>query len=106
LAGLTGQIERIKTGGAIGTPPQTIEVGKYIQIRVTDNSSLGTADTVNFDPPMAASSPPPCPTKAETLLINQGNYVVHDQPVTDLADMLGLDQFIAQIESAANDPYG
>jgi hypothetical protein len=107
LAGLTGQIDTVKTGGAIGVPPQTIEAGKYIQIRVTDNGSPGTADTVNFDPPLPASDPPPsCPTNPETLLISQGNYVVHDQPVTDLADMLGLDQFIAQIESAANDPYG
>jgi len=43
---------------------------------------------------------------ADGLAISQGNYVVHDQPVTDPLQLDLLNQFLAQIESAANDPYG
>jgi hypothetical protein len=36
---------------------------------------------------------------------DHGNYVVHDQPVTDPLQIDVLNQFLAQIESAANNPY-
>jgi hypothetical protein len=110
-AGLLGEIDVIKTPGSIGVPPNThpVVLGYLIPIRITDNGSPGTADLVNFDPPAPPPTVPPAPGSCGgtgDLPISQGNYVVHNQPVTDPVALLGLDQFIAQIESAANDPYG
>jgi hypothetical protein len=97
-ASLVGAVEMIKTGGS------GLMVGDFVRIRITDNGSPGTADLVNFD--FFASTAQPNCSGVGDLPISQGNYVVHNQPVTDPVALLGLDQFIAQIESAANDPYG
>lgn len=97
LAGLIGHIERVKVAG----PASGFVLGNYLKIRITDAGSPGTTDLVNFDPGTPANPGPPCPGAGD-LVMSQGNYVVHDQPVLDL---LGLDQLIAQFEAAANDPY-
>jgi hypothetical protein len=101
-AGLIGQIKDIK---AAGNPALNVNLNYFIYIRVNDNGSPGTADTVNFDP-ATMSNPGACPPRLETLLISQGNYVVHDQPITDPLQLDLLNQFLSQIEAAANDPYG
>jgi hypothetical protein len=104
-AGLVGQIEDIKAAG--NNPALNVQLNYFIYISVNDNGSPGTADTVNFDP-ATQSNPGACPPRFNTpdLVINQGNYVVHDQPVTDPIQLDLLNQFLAQIEAAANDPYG
>jgi hypothetical protein len=79
-------------------------LGNYLTIRLTDNGSPGALDMVNFDPG-TPNQPTGCSGVGD-LTISQGNYVVHDQPVTDPLQLDLLNQFLAQIESAANDPYG
>lgn len=103
-AGLVGQIEDVKTAGK---PTLNVAVGNYIYISINDNGSPGTADTVNFDPAVPSNSGF-CPPRFNTpdLVIGQGNYVVHDQPLTDPLQLDLLNQFLTQIEAAANDPYG
>jgi len=105
-AGLTGHIEKVKTAN----PGLGFVSGNYLNIEVADNgpppgTGAPAPDLVNFHPGQPGQ-PSSCPVDSPDLPLSQGNYVVHDKPVTDLAGMLGLDQFIAQIESAANDPYG
>ena len=95
-AGLTGHIEKAKTA----SPTQGFVPGNFVNLRLTDNGSPGTLDLVNFDE--GTPTQPTCFPGGD-LPISQGNYIVHDEPVLDL---LGLDQLLAQFESAANDPYG
>jgi hypothetical protein len=101
-AGMIGRIDDVN----VDNPALNFEPGYYVNIRVNDHGSPGTADTVNFDPgtPSQPASCPPNPF--ETLVISQGNYVVHDQAVTDPLQLNLLNQFLSQIEAAANDPYG
>jgi hypothetical protein len=107
-AGLIGEIEVVN---AAGNPVLNVQTGNFIYISINDNGSPGTAlptpDTANFDPATTSNSGS-CPPRFNTpdLAISQGNYVVHDQPVTDPLQLDLLNQFLTQIESAANDPYG
>ena|SRR5580765_2483232 len=99
-AGLVGHIERVK----VARPLSGFVLGNYLRIRITDMGSPGTADLANFDAGTTTNpsgNPGDCPGVGD-LILSQGNYVVHDQPVLDL---LGLDPLIAQFEAAANDPY-
>ena len=99
-AGLTGHIERVNTAN----PALGFVFGNYLTIRLTDNGSPGVLDMVNFDPGTAVQ-PPGCAGVGD-LPISQGNYVVHDRPLIDPLELDLLNQFLAQVESAANDPYG
>jgi hypothetical protein len=99
-AAMTGHIEMVKTAN----PVLGFVLGYYLTIRLTDNGSPGTLDMVNFDPG-TPNQPTGCAGVGD-LMISQGNYVVHDRPVTDPLQLDLLNQFLAQIESAANDPYG
>jgi hypothetical protein len=103
-AGMVGEIEQIK---AAGNPILKVKLNYFIYISVNDNGSPGTLDTVNFDP-ATQDNPGSCTHRANTpdLVIDQGNYVVHDQPITDPLQLDLLNQFLSQIEAAANDPYG
>jgi hypothetical protein len=97
-AWLVGQIETVRA------PRASFVVGNYVNMRLIDNGSPGTLDGANFDP--GTPTPDTCPSGNGYVPISQGNYVVHDQPVTD---PLGLQELLAQIalfESAAGDPYG
>jgi hypothetical protein len=76
-------------------------LGHYLRIRITDMGSPGTTDLVNFDPG-TPTNPGACPGVGD-LVISEGNYVVHDEPVLDLS---ALDQLLAQFEAEAGDPYG
>jgi hypothetical protein len=97
LAWLEGEIERVKTPRMTGN----FVVGNYVNIRLADNGSPGTLDLANFD--AGTDLPRGCtPEMVADLLITQGNYVVHDRPVS----LLGLDLLLAQFEAAADDPYG
>ena len=99
-AGLTGHIERVNTAN----PGLGFVLGNYLTIRLTDNGSPGALDMVNFDPG-TATQPPGCAGVGD-LMISQGNYVVHNRPLTDPLELDLLNQFLAQIELGANDPYG
>jgi hypothetical protein len=99
IAGLIGHIERVKV--PVANPMANFVVGNYLRIRITDMGSPGTADLVNFDP--GTSTNPGVCTGEGDLVISQGNYVVHDEPVLDLS---ALNLLLAQFEAEANDPYG
>jgi hypothetical protein len=99
VAALTGHIETVNTAN----PVLGFVLNNYLIIRLTDNGSPGALDMVNFDP--GTPDQLAC-AGAGDLMISQGNYVVHDRPVTDPLELDLLNQFLAQIESAANDPYG
>jgi hypothetical protein len=99
-AALTGHIEMVNTAN----PALGFVLNNYLTIRLTDNGSPGAADLVNFD--LGQPTQPSGCAGVGDLMISQGNYVVHDQPVTDPLQLDLLNQFLAQIESAANDPYG
>ena len=97
VAGLTGRIDRVKTGNPIAGFVE----GNFMRIRITDMGSPGTFDLVNFDPG-TTTQPAGCSGVGD-LAIAQGNYVVHDKPVLSAAS---LEQLLAQFEDAADDPYG
>jgi hypothetical protein len=99
-AALTGHIERVDTAN----PALGFVLGNYLIIRLTDNGSPGALDLLNFDPGTLAQ-PSGCAGVGD-LMISQGNYVVHGQPLTDPLELDLLNQFLAQIELDANDPYG
>jgi hypothetical protein len=97
---LYGKIEKVKTPRAGFDNPNS----PYVPIRLIDGGEPGTTfDVVNFDPGQAAAPNSQCTQNAGYVPISQGNYVVHDHP---LADLLGLNQLLAQFEQAADDPYG
>ena len=80
-----------------------------MNIQITDNGpppgSAPAPDLVNFSPGDANRAAISCAPGA-LFPISQGNYVVHDQPVTDPLGLNVLNQFLTQIEQQANDPYG
>jgi hypothetical protein len=98
-AALIGRIDQVMVPST--NPMQGFTMNNFVQIRITDNGSPGTADLVNFDPG-TPGNPGTCGGVGD-IPISQGNYVVHDQPVVDLS---ALDLLLAQFEAAANDPYG
>jgi hypothetical protein len=93
IAGLVGQIERVKV--TVANPDTHFVVGNYMTIPIMDNGSPGAADLVNFDP--GSPDPTPCSGVGD-LTISQGNYVVHDKPVLDLS---ALKLLLAQFEAEA-----
>jgi hypothetical protein len=95
VAGLIGHIERVK----VARPTSGFVLGNYLRIRITDLGSTGTTDLVNFDPGMS-TNPGACAGVGD-LAISQGNYVVHDRALLDLA---ALDLLLAQFEAAADHP--
>jgi len=98
---LYGQVETIRT------PRAGFLLGDYVPIRLLDGGEPGTLfDVANFDP--STPSPPNgvCAQNGGYVPISQGNYVIHDRALTNPLDLDLLSQFLAQIESAANDPYG
>jgi hypothetical protein len=99
-AAMTGHIERVN----VANPGAGFVLDNYLIIRLTDNGSPGALDLVNFDPGFP-DQPAGCAGVGD-LPISQGNYVVHNRPVIDPLELDLLNQFLAQIESAANDPYG
>ena len=102
-AGLVGHIDVVRVPVADSTFQFTD--GNSVYIRVNDLGSPGTLDLVNVD--VGTSTPPvTCPGPDICCNISQGNYVVHDQPVTDALELDLLNQFLSQIEAAANDPFG
>jgi hypothetical protein len=102
-AGLVGQIDTVKV--PVANPTFQFTEGNYVYIRVTDMGSPGTLDLVNVDPG-TATPPAACPGKDICCNISQGNYVIHDQPVLDLAALDQLNLQIAQFEAQADDPFG
>jgi hypothetical protein len=98
-AGMIGRIDDVVTP-SVGLG---FVAGNYLNITVTDSGPGDPVpDMVNFSPggPNASCSP------QGGFPISQGNYVVHDQAITDPLQLDLLNQFLAQIEAAANDPYG
>ena len=93
-AGLTGRIEKVKVSG-----PNFV-VGNYVQIRLTDNGSPGTADLVNLDPG-TPQQPTGCAPTGD-LRTQQGNYVVHNSFV----DLSVMNALLMDFEAQAGDPYG
>jgi hypothetical protein len=96
-AGLTGKIEKVK----VASPAQGFVAGNFMRIRVTDNGSPGSADLVNFDNGTAVQQPG-CAAVGD-LKTQQGNYVVHDNPLVDLSAFNAL---LMGFEGDAGDPYG
>jgi hypothetical protein len=97
-AALYGQIENVKT------PRPGFPLGSYVPIRLIDGGEPGTTfDMVNFDVAQGTAPTTGCLQNTGYVPISQGNYVVHDRPV---ADLLGLNQLLAQFETQADDPYG
>ena len=96
-AGLTGHIERVK----LANPISGFVLGNFLNIQITDNGSPGTLDLVNFHP--GSQIQPSSCTGGADLLIKQGNYVVHGQPVLNLS---ALSLFLAEAEAVAGDSYG
>jgi hypothetical protein len=100
MAGMVGRIDNVVT------PNFTLGfgAGNHLNIQVTDLGPGNPApDTVNFspgDPNMPSCAP------GNGFPISQGNYVVQDHAITDPLQLDLLNQFLAQIEAAANDPYG
>jgi hypothetical protein len=96
-SGVTGRIDRVK----LANPTLGFVEGNFLNIEITDFGEPGTADLVNFHPG-AAVQPSGCPIGAN-LPISQGNYIVHDTPLLDVA---ALDLLLSGFETAAGDPYG
>jgi hypothetical protein len=102
-AGLIGHIDMVKV--LVANDKLNFTEGNSVYIRVTDMGSPGTLDLVNVDG--GTSNPPAsCPGADVCCNISQGNYVVHDQPILDLAALDELNLQIAQFESEAADPFG
>jgi hypothetical protein len=100
FAYLYGRIDTVKT------PRKGFDLSSYVPIRLVDGGDPGTTfDGANFDVG-GPGVPPQCTQNGGYQNISQGNYVVHDQPLTDPLQLDLLNQFLAQSESAANDPYG
>jgi hypothetical protein len=97
MAGMTGHIEMVK----VADETLGFVEGNYLTIRITDMGSPGTLDQVNFD--KGTSTPSSCLGLHGDIPISQGNFVVHDEPVVDLA---ALNTLLAEFEAAAGDPYG
>ena len=96
-SGLTGRIEKVK----VPKPTLGFTQGSFVNLRVTDNGSPGTADLVNFDPGTAVQ-PAGCPMFGD-VNTQQGNYVVHNNPLVDLS---ALNALLMGFEADAGDPYG
>ena len=78
--------------------------GNYLHITVTDSGPANLVpDMVNFSP--GGSNWPSCAPEGG-FPVSQGNYVVHDQAITDPLQLDLFNQFLTQIEAAAKDPYG
>jgi len=95
-AGVGGVIERIK-----GTPPAIFgptAPGNDVLITVLDMGSPGTFDQVNEGQLSGARAV--CPETGGTLPIQQGNYVVKDDPPPSMLST--LDAMIAEFVTAAD----
>jgi hypothetical protein len=89
------------------TPRAGFPLGSYVPIRLVDGGSPGTLlDMANFDVGTTSALNGVCAQNSGYVPISQGNYVIHDQPLTNPLDLDLLNQFLVQVESAANDPYG
>jgi hypothetical protein len=83
-AGLVGHIDVVRV--PVADRGFGFTEGNSVYIRVNDLGSPGTLDLVNVDP--GTSTPPvTCPGPGHVLPHQQGNYVVHDQPVTDALEL-------------------
>ena len=79
------------------TPFGPTMIGNDVLITVLDMGSPGTLDQVNERQLMGARSV--CPSTDMTNPINQGNYVVKDDPPPTM--LAGLDAMLAEFEAAA-----
>lgn len=94
-AGVGGVIERVK-----GTPPAIFgptAPGNEVLITVLDMGSPGNLDQVNEGQLLGASSV--CPETGNTFPIQQGNYVVKDDPPPSMLAI--LDVMLAEFVTAA-----
>jgi hypothetical protein len=96
-AGLTGKIEIVKAAN----PTLGFVAGNFVHIRIMDNGSPGTTDLVNFDQG-TRFQPTGCPGVGD-MQTQQGNYVIHDNPLFDLSV---FDTLLMGFETDAADPYG
>lgn len=99
MAGLIGVIEQVKLAN---TGLGFVE-GNVLQIRLTDMGEPGTLDRFNFSPGRASEAElgVSCANVGGDLLIEQGNFIVHQDPPLELLGV--LDTLLAEFEAAAGE---
>lgn len=103
MAGLIGVIEQVK----LANPALGFVEDNVLQIRLTDMGEPGTLDRFNFSPGRASEAAlqaefgASCATVGGDLLIEQGNFIVHQDPPLELLGV--LDTLLAEFEAAAGE---